>query len=399
MTPRPPAAAASGPRRITVLGSTGSVGRSTLALLEAAPPGAFAVEALVAGSDAAALAAQARRHRARLAVVADPTAHGALRDALAGTGIRTAAGPDAVVEAAARPADWTMAAIVGAAGLRSTLAALGRGGILAFANKESLVCAGEIVLAAARRSGATLLPVDSEHNAIFQALDLRDPAMVEKIVLTASGGPCRVMEPAEMRAVTPEVALRHPVWKMGAKISIDSATMMNKGLELIEAAHLFPVPEARIEVLVHPQSAVHGLVQYADGSILAQLGTPDMRTPIAHALAWPDRMAVALPRLDLAALGRLEFLPPDPARFPALRLARDALRAGAGAPVVLNGANEVAVSLFLDRRLGFLDIAAVVEEALGLFGARAVGGLDDVLALDAEARREAMRLAARRAAA
>jgi 1-deoxy-D-xylulose-5-phosphate reductoisomerase len=393
----PPAAAA--PRRITVLGSTGSVGRSTLALLEAAPPGAFAVEALVAGSDAAALAAQARRHRARLAVVADPAAHGALREALSGTGIETAAGPDAVVEAAARPADWTMAAIVGAAGLRSTLTALERGGILAFANKESLVCAGEIVLAAARRSGATLLPVDSEHNAIFQALDLRDPAMVEKIVLTASGGPCRAMDRAEMRAVTPEVALRHPVWKMGAKISIDSATMMNKGLELIEAAHLFPVPEARIEVLVHPQSAVHGLVQYADGSILAQLGTPDMRTPIAHALAWPDRMAVALPRLDLAALGRLEFLPPDPVRFPALRLARDALRAGAGAPVVLNGANEVAVSLFLDRRLGFLDIAAVVEEALGVLGARAVGGLDDVLALDAEARREAMRLAARRAAA
>ena len=393
------AALAGGPRRITVLGSTGSVGRSTLALLEAAPPGVFAVEALVAGSDTAALAAQARRHGARLAVVADPAAHGALRDALAGTGVETAAGPDAVVEAAARPADWTMAAIVGAAGLRSTLAALERGGILALANKESLVCAGEIVLAAARRSGATLLPVDSEHNAIFQALDLRDPAMVEKIVLTASGGPCRVMEQAEMRAVTPEVALRHPVWKMGAKISIDSATMMNKGLELIEAAHLFPVPETRIEVLVHPQSAVHGLVQYADGSVLAQLGTPDMRTPIAHALAWPGRMAVSLPRLDLAALGRLEFLPPDPVRFPALRLARDALRAGAGAPVVLNGANEVAVSLFLDRRLGFLDIAAVVEEALGLFGTRQVGGLDDVLALDAEARREALGLAARRAAA
>lgn len=387
------------PRRISVLGSTGSVGRSTLALLDAAPPGAFAVEALVANSDAATLAAQAIKHRARLAVVADPAAHGALREALSGTGIETAAGPDAVVEAASRPVDWTMAAIVGAAGLRSTLAALERGGILALANKESLVCAGEIVLAAAQRSGATLLPVDSEHNAIFQALDLRDPAMVEKIVLTASGGPCRSMDTAEMRAVTPEIALRHPVWKMGAKISIDSATMMNKGLELIEAAHLFPVPEARIEVLVHPQSTVHGLVQYADGSILAQLGTPDMRTPIAHALAWPGRMAVALPRLDLAALGRLDFLPPDPVRFPSLRLARDALRAGAGAPVVLNGANEVGVALFLDRRLGFLDIAAVVEEALALLAGRAVGGLDDVLALDAESRREAMRLAARRRAA
>lgn len=386
-------------RSITVLGSTGSVGRSTLALIEAAPSGAFAVQALVAGSDAAALAAQARRFGARLAVVADPAAHGALRDALAGTGIETASGLNAVIEAAARPVDWTMAAIVGAAGLRSTLAALERGGILAFANKESLVCAGAIVLAAARRSGATLLPVDSEHNAIFQALDLRDPAAVEKIVLTSSGGPCRTMDLAEMRGVTREIALRHPVWKMGAKISVDSATMMNKGLELIEAAHLFPVPEARIEVLVHPQHAVHGLVQYVDGSILAQLGTPDMRTPIAHALAWPDRMAVTLPRLDLAALGRLEFLPPDPVRFPALRLARDALRAGAGAPVVLNAANEVAVALFLERRLGFLDIAAVVEEVLELVGAQAVGGLDDVLALDARARREAMRMAARHAAA
>jgi 1-deoxy-D-xylulose-5-phosphate reductoisomerase len=263
--------------------------------------------------------------------------------------------------------------VVGAAGLRSTLAALERGGILAFANKESLVCAGAIVLAAARRSGATLLPVDSEHNAIFQALDLRDPAKIEKIVLTASGGPCRAMDRGAMRAVTPEIALRHPVWKMGAKISIDSATMMNKGLELIEAAHLFPVPESRIEVLVHPQSAVHGLVQYADGSLLAQL--------------------------DLAALGRLEFLPPDPVRFPALRLARDALRAGGGAPVVLNAANEVAVALFLDRRLGFLDIAAVVEEALDHLGAPPVGGLDDVLALDAQARREAMRMAAARHAA
>jgi 1-deoxy-D-xylulose-5-phosphate reductoisomerase len=387
------------PRRITVLGSTGSIGTSTLALLEAAPPGRFAVEALVAGRDVAALAAQARRHRARLAVVADPAAHSALREALAGTGIETAAGAEAVVEAAARPADWTMAAIVGSAGLRSTLAALERGGTVALANKESLVCAGEIVLAAARRSGATLLPVDSEHNAVFQALDARDPAMVEKIVLTASGGPFRTADLATMRAATPEAAVRHPVWKMGAKISVDSATMMNKGLELIEAARLFPVPEARIEVLVHPQSTVHGLVQYADGSVLAQLGTPDMRTPIAHTLAWPGRMAVTLPRLDLAALGRLEFLAPDPVRFPALRLAREALQAGGGAPTVLNAANEVAVALFLDRRLGFLDIAAVVEESLELLGAPAAVGLGDVLGLDAQARREAARLAALRAAA
>jgi len=387
-----------------VLGSTGSVGANTLVLLEAAPPGSFVVEALVAGRDAAGLAAQARRLGARLAVVADPAAYGALREALAGSGIEAAAGPDAVVEAAARPADWTMAAIVGSAGLRSTLAALERGGTVALANKESLVCGGPIVLAAARRSGALLLPVDSEHNAIFQALEARgggsEPyARVEKIILTASGGPCRGMDLAAMRGVTPEVAVRHPVWKMGAKISVDSATMMNKGLELIEAARLFPVREPRIEVLVHPQSTVHGLVQYADGSVLAQLGTPDMRTPIAHCLAWPERMAVDLPRLDLAALGRLDFFAPDLERFPALALARQALREGNGAPIILNAANEVAVALFLERRLGFLDIAAVVADTLAPLGAPLVEGIEDVLALDALARREASRLAARRAAA
>jgi 1-deoxy-D-xylulose-5-phosphate reductoisomerase len=387
------------PRRISVLGSTGSVGRSTLALLDAAPSGSFAVEALVAGRDVASLAAQAIRLKARLAVVADPACHAALREALAGTGIETAAGPEAVIEAASRPADWTMAAIVGAAGLRSTLAALGHGGTLALANKESLVCAGELVLAAAARSGARLLPVDSEHNAIFQALDARDPAAIEKIVLTASGGPFRNADMATMRAATPEIAVRHPIWKMGAKISVDSATMMNKGLELIEAARLFPVPEARIEILVHPQSTVHGLVQYADGSVLAQLGTPDMRTPIAHALAWPDRMAVTLPRLDLITLGRLEFFAPDAVRFPALRLARLALQAGQGATTILNAANEVAVALFLDRRLGFLDIAAVVEDTLAVLGNPVIAGLDAVLALDSSARRAAEQLAARRAAA
>ena len=386
-------------KRITVLGSTGSVGRSTMALLEAAPPGRFAVEALVAGRDVTALAAQARRFGARLAVVAGPACLGALREALAGSGIETAAGPEAVVEAAARPADWTMAAIVGAAGLRSTLAALGRSGTLALANKESLVCAGEIVLAEARRSRATLLPVDSEHNAIFQALDTRDPAVIEKIVLTASGGPFRNADLATMRAATPEAAVRHPVWSMGAKISVDSATMFNKGLELIEAARLFPVPEERIEILIHPQSTVHGLVQYADGSVLAQLGSPDMRTPIAHALAWPERMAVDVPRLDLVALGKLEFFAPDTVRFPALRLCRAALQAGQGATTILNAANEIAVALFLDRRLGFLDIAAVVEETLAALGNPAINGLEAVLAVDAAAREEAGRLAARRAAA
>ena len=380
-------------RTVTILGATGSVGRSTTALLEAAPEGAFAVEALVAGRDAAALAETARRLRARIAVLADPAGLPALREALAGSGIEAAAGPEAVIEAAARPADWTMAAIVGAAGLHPALAALRRGGTLALANKEALVCAGEIFLRAVRDAGATLLPVDSEHNAIFQALDARDPAMVERIILTASGGPFRTASLAEMRAATPEQAVRHPVWSMGAKISIDSATMFNKGLELIEAARLFPVSPEQIEVLVHPQSAVHGLVQYADGSLLAQLGTPDMRTPIAHALAWPNRMRADVARLDLAALGRLEFSAPDPVRFPALRLAREALLAGGGAPTILNAANEVAVARFLSRRLGFLDIARVVEETMERLGTPPVASLDAVIDLDATARAEAERIA------
>ncbi|MDB5412354.1 MAG: 1-deoxy-D-xylulose-5-phosphate reductoisomerase [Rubritepida sp.] len=389
----------SSPRSVTVLGSTGSVGRSTLALLAAAAPGVFRVEALVAGKDVKTLAAQAKAHRARLAVVADDSAYGALKEALAGSGIEVAAGADAVIAAAARPADWTMAAIVGAVGLQSTLAALGRGGTLALANKESLVCAGEIVLNAAKASGATLLPVDSEHNAIFQALDARDPSVIEKIILTASGGPFREWTQAQMALATPEQAVRHPIWSMGAKISVDSATMFNKGLELIEAARLFPIRPDQIEILVHPQSAVHGLVQYADGSLLAQLGTPDMRTPIASCLAWPRRMSVGVARLDLAKLGRLDFEAPDLDRFPALRLAREALDAEGGAPCVLNAANEIAVELFLSRNLGFLDIAAVVEEALAALGNQPVSDLASILALDLAARQAASRIAAHRAAA
>ncbi|MGG5809509.1 1-deoxy-D-xylulose-5-phosphate reductoisomerase [Falsiroseomonas sp. CW058] len=384
-------------RSVSILGSTGSVGRSTVALLEAAEPGAFAVEALVANRDVATLAAQARRHGARFAAVADPAAWPALKAALGGSGIRIGAGAEAVEEAAARPAEWTMAAIVGAAGLRSTLVALARGGTLAIANKESLVCAADLVLAAARDGGATLLPVDSEHNAVFQCLQGGDPRGIEKIVLTASGGPFRDWPVERMAAVTPDQALKHPVWSMGAKISIDSATMMNKGLEVIEAAHLFALPPERIEVLVHPQSAVHGMVQYADGSILAQLGSPDMRTPIAHALAWPQRMAAEIPRLDLAQLARLDFFAPDPARFPALRLAREALQAGGGAPTILNAANETAVGLFLDRRIGFLDIAAVVEDTLAAMPPCAPQGLEAIVALDAAARAEALRHAAGRA--
>ena len=383
-------------KSVTVLGATGSIGRSTAALLDGA---GFAVEALVAGSDAAGLAAQARRLGAKLAVVADESCLPALREALAGSGIEAAGGEAAVLEAAARPVDWTMAAIVGAVGLASTLAALRRGGTLALANKESLVCAGPIVLDAAAASGATLLPVDSEHNAIFQALQGAAPDSIEKIILTASGGPFRNATMAEMRAATPEQAVAHPVWSMGAKISVDSASMFNKGLELIEAARLFPVTPDQLDVLIHPQSAVHGLVQYRDGSLLAQLGSPDMRTPIAHALAWPARMHVDVPRLDLAALARLEFAAPDPVRFPALRLCRAALVAGAGAPCVLNAANEVAVAAFLARRLGFLDIAVVVEETLAALGHLAVPDLAAVLDADAQARAYAMRIAAGRAAA
>ena len=387
-----------GPRRVTVLGSTGSVGKSTVSLLEAAAEDTFDVVALVAGRDWQGLAAQARRLKARHAVLADASQYQALKEALAGTETEVSAGPAAVVAAAGLAADWTMAAIVGAAGLPATLAALARGGVMAIANKESLVCAGEPVLAAARAGGATILPVDSEHNAIFQALDMRDPSAIAKIILTASGGPCRTMTLAEMASVTPEVAVRHPVWSMGAKISVDSATMFNKGLELIEAARLFPVPEARIEVLVHPQSTVHGLVQYTDGSVLAQLGTPDMRTPIAHALAWPARMAASVPPLDLIALGKLEFFAPDPVRFPALRLSREALCAGGGAPTILNAANEIAVGLFLEKRLRFLDIAAVVDETLSRLGAPKAADLPTIMAHDAAARSEAGLIAAKRAA-
>jgi 1-deoxy-D-xylulose-5-phosphate reductoisomerase len=385
-------------KSVTVLGSTGSVGTQTLDLL-AADRGGYAVHALVGGRNAALLAEQARRFGAALAVVADESAWPALRDALAGSGIEAAAGTAAVVAAAGSGADWTMAAITGAAGLNATLAAIRRGGAVALANKEALVCAGDLMLAAVAAHGATLLPVDSEHNAIFQAMADNRRAAIERITLTASGGPFRTASLEEMARARPEAALRHPVWSMGAKISIDSATMMNKGLELIEAARLFGLPSAAIAVLVHPQSVIHGMVHYCDGSVLAQLGSPDMRTPIAHTLAWPERITTPAPRLDLAQLGRLTFEPPDEQRFPALRLARAALEAGGGAPCVLNAANEVAVAAFLDRRIGFLDIAATVDHVLSEFGAPAADSLAAVLALDAAARAAAVRACAARAAA
>ncbi len=384
-------------KTVTVLGSTGSVGTQTLALL-AGHRGAWRVRALTAGRNATLLAEQAIAFGAERAVIGDPAQYKALAAALAGTAIRADAGPEAICEAAALPADWTMAAITGAAGLRPTLAAIRRGGAIALANKEALVCAGEVMLAAVREAGATLLPVDSEHNAIFQALASGPRDALEKIILTASGGPFRTASREDMARATPEGALRHPVWSMGAKISIDSATMMNKGLEVIEAARLFSLASAEIEVLIHPQSIVHGMVCWRDGSVIAQLGSPDMTVPIAHALAWPSRIATPARRLDLARAGTLEFAAPDLGHFPALRLAREALEAGGGAPAILNAANEIAVAAFLERRIGFLDIAAVVAEVLDALGPHRADDLAQVLALDAMAREATLPVCRRRAA-
>lgn len=382
------AAASKMPRTVTVLGSTGSVGTQTIELLLAEPE-RFRVRALVAGKNAALLAKQAVALRAEIAVVADSAAYGTLRDALSGTGIEVAAGTEAVVAAAGLEADWTMAAITGAAGLASTLAAIRRGAFVALANKEALVCAGDVMLRAVKEAGATLLPVDSEHNAIFQSLADGNRGSVEKIVLTASGGPFRTATLEDMSRATPEAALRHPIWSMGAKISIDSATMMNKGLELIEAARLFSLEEAAIEVLVHPQSVIHGMVYYTDGSVLAQLGSPDMRIPIAHTLAWPGRIATTSRRLDLADVSRLDFSVPDLIRFPALRIAREVLQTGGGTPTILNAANEIAVEAFLRRSIGFLDICRTVEMTLQRLGSPRADTLDDVIGFDALARRVA----------
>ncbi len=331
-----------GRRSVTILGSTGSIGRNTVELIEARPD-LYRVEALVANSSAELLAQQAIRLRPRLAVVADARHRDRLASLLDGSGIAVAAGAEAVVEAAQLPAEWVMAAIVGAAGLAPTIAAARRGVTVALANKECLVCAGQLMMAEVARHGATLLPVDSEHSAIFQVFDFDQKDRIEKIILTASGGPFRHTSLADMEAVTPEQAVAHPNWSMGAKISVDSASMMNKGLELIEAHHLFAMPESQIDIVVHPQSVIHSAVAYIDGSVLAQMGSPDMRTPIAYALGWPRRIQAPVPRLDLAAIGQLTFEAPDPARFPALRLARLALQTGGAAPTVLNAAHEVAV--------------------------------------------------------
>jgi len=373
-------------RSVTVLGSTGSVGRSTVDLLKRNPD-AFDVRVLTANRNVELLAEQARGLKAATAVVADESRYGDLKSALAGSGIEVAAGRQALVEAAAIPVDWTMAAIVGARGLEPTLASIDNGGIIAVANKECLVCAGELITARLDRTGATLLPVDSEHNAIFQVFQ-RDHT-VRRIVLTASGGPFRAADRSVMAAATPAEAVAHPVWSMGAKISVDSATMMNKGLEIIEASYLFGLSEDAIDVLVHPQSVIHSMVEYADGSVLAQLGTPDMRIPIAYTLAWPKRMATPAETLDLAAIASLTFEAPDAVRFPCLDLARSALRTGGSAPAILNAANEVAVEAFLRGRIGFLDIAAVNDNVQSALGAPSATGLADILGIDADARRHA----------
>lgn len=361
----PPSAAREGaPRRIVILGATGSIGQSTADVISGAP-GRFEVEAVVGGRDAVGLARIARQLNAKLAVVADPASYATLRAELSGSGIETGAGPQAAIEAALRPADLVVGAIAGAAGVEPTHAAVAAGRTVALANKECLVCAGPAFMRSAAAAGATILPMDSEHNAIFQALGGADPRSVERMILTASGGPFRTWTREAIDAATPEQALAHPNWSMGPKITIDSASLMNKGLEVIEAHYIFDVPADRMDVLVHPQSIVHGLVTFADGAVTAGLAQPDMRVPIAHCLGFPDRVGTRARRLDLAEIGTLTFERPDFDRFPALRVALDALAHGDGLPTVLNAANEVAVAAFLARECGFRDIARCAEQACG----------------------------------
>ncbi len=379
------------PRRVTVLGSTGSVGCNTVDLLHRQPD-KYDIEAITALSNVERLAEQARLLKPRLAVIGDASLYGALKEALEGTGVEAAAGEAALVEAAERPVDWVMAAIVGSAGLAATQAAVRPGAIVALANKESLVCAGSLMTAEVRAHGATLLPVDSEHNAIYQVFDFERQEAIDHIIITASGGPFREFDLEAMAAATPEQAVAHPNWKMGEKISVDSATLMNKGLELIEAHHLFNLPSERIDVVIHPQSVVHSLVAYVDGSVLAQLGSPDMRTPIAYALGWPDRIDAPVARLDLAKIAKLTFEHPDDARFPALNLCREALKAGDGAPTILSAANEIAVHEFLAGKIGFLDIVRIVERTLERVPRNKITNLEDVYGLDAQARETASAL-------
>ncbi|MDP3176026.1 MAG: 1-deoxy-D-xylulose-5-phosphate reductoisomerase [Phenylobacterium sp.] len=381
------------PRRVSVLGSTGSVGVSTLDLFDKS--GAeVEVVALAAGRNVEILAQQALRWRPKMAVIRDETLLPELRERLAGSGVAASGGAGALAEAAAAEAQWVMSAIVGFAGLAPTLAAAKAGAVIALANKESLVCAGPSLLRTAKLAGGAVIPVDSEHSAIFQVLDPMNIHHVAQLILTASGGPFRGWSEAQMAQASPDQAVAHPKWNMGRKISVDSATMMNKGLEIIEAAYLFSMRPDQIGVLVHPESIVHSLVEYDDGSTLAQLGAPDMRTPIACAYAWPDRLSWPAPKLDLAKIGTLTFEEPDLGRFPALKIAKDALSAGGAAPAVMNAANEIAVAAFLDSRIGFLDIAGAVAdtlervEAQGL-ASQANDALDGARETDAVARRVA----------
>ncbi|QNT78769.1 1-deoxy-D-xylulose-5-phosphate reductoisomerase [Entomobacter blattae] len=372
-------------KTVTVLGSTGSIGCSTVNLLEQALD-QFQVKVLVGGSNVEKLAEQAISLRAEHAVIADESQYDKLKTLLSGMGIKVSAGRSAVIEAAHIKVDWTMAAITGAAGLEPILSAVKNGGTIALANKEALVCAGDVMLKALKKANALLLPVDSEHNAVFQAMADKQIDQIKHITLTASGGPFRQMSLKEMKTVTVTAALKHPTWTMGAKITIDSATMFNKGLEIIEASRIFSLPEDKIKVLVHPQSVVHGMVHYTDGSFVAQLGSADMRIPIAHTLAWPKRMATNVSELDLAQLALLNFEAPDEERFPAMCLAREALRQGGCVPAVLSAANEIAVDAFLKGRIGFLEIAGVVEKVMGQIGTQPAETLEEVLFWDKRAR-------------
>ena len=388
-----PAASSTAPRRLVLLGATGSIGRSTADVIAHAPEDSFEVASVAGGRDVQALADMAIRLKARFAALADPAGGLALREALQGSGIRNGAGPEAVLEAALHECDLVVGAIAGAAGVEPTHAALAAGRTIALANKECLVCAGGPFMRTAARAGARLLPMDSEHNAIFQALGGADPASVEQMILTASGGPFRTWTADAIAAATPEQALAHPNWSMGPKVTIDSASLMNKGLELIEALHIFGIEAERLDVLVHPQSIVHGLVTFADGSVTAGMAVPDMRTPIAHCLAWPDRVATKVRRLDLAAIGSLSFERPDFERFPALRVAMDCLKAGGSLPTVLNAANEIAVEAFLAGRISFHQIASMVEAVCDAAVRRGDAGepatVGDALEIDRVTRRRA----------
>ncbi|MTH97874.1 1-deoxy-D-xylulose-5-phosphate reductoisomerase [Roseibium sp. RKSG952] len=375
--------------RLIVLGATGSIGQSTLDIVRRNPD-RFHVAALVANSNVSEMVRLAKDVRPDCVVCADSAKAGDLRDALQGTGIEVGAGEAAVLEAVERPADMVIAGIVGSAGLKPTVAALKPGRTLALANKECLVSAGDFFMAEAEKNGVRVLPVDSEHNAIFQIFEAENADQVEKVTLTASGGPFRTFSLSDMERVTPQQALKHPNWDMGRRITIDSATLMNKGFEVIEAFHLFPIDRSQLDVLVHPQSIVHGLVQYADGSLLAQLGAPDMRTPIARCLVWPERMEVPVERLDLGVIGSLTFETPDLQRFPALKLAYEALDEGSVATATLNAADEVAVDVFLSGGIGFLDIPRAVghtiDEVLARHHGSVFGCAEDALEIDQLAR-------------